>query len=246
MSPAKKNKRQKIKEKKQQQQRNRLIMISLLVLGAAFVVYAFLSSTIQSVGEITVPELSEHPNADGLALGDPNAPVTIDVFEDFQCSACQFFTESIEPLVIEYYVSTGKARLVFHNYPFLDGDGAFNGGESDRAANASMCASEQNRFWDMQAIIFANLNGENQGNLNNQTLKAMAEAIDLDTAAFNECYDDNKYRDQIQADFEYGQELGVSGTPTVYVNGEKVGEINKIASFQEIAVAVDAIVNAAE
>jgi len=246
MRPAKKNKRQKIKEKKQQQQRNRLIMISLLVLGAAFVVYAFLSSTIQSVGEITVPELSEHPNADGLALGDPNAPVTIDVFEDFQCSACQFFTESIEPLVIEYYVSTGKARLVFHNYPFLDGDGAFNGGESDRAANASMCASEQNRFWDMQAIIFANLNGENQGNLNNQTLKAMAEAIDLDTAAFNECYDDNKYRDQIQADFEYGQELGVSGTPTVYVNGEKVGEINKIASFQEIAVAVDAIVNAAE
>ena len=84
MSPEKKNKRQKIKEKKQQQQRNRIIIIVVMVLGAALVVYAFLSSTIQSVGEIVVPELHDLSNADGLALGDPNAPVTIDIFEFHQ------------------------------------------------------------------------------------------------------------------------------------------------------------------
>ncbi|HSG45736.1 MAG TPA: thioredoxin domain-containing protein [Anaerolineales bacterium] len=246
MSPEKKNKRQRIKEKNQQQQRNRIIMIVMMVVGAALFVYAFLSSTIQSVGEIVVPELHDLSNANGLALGDPNAPVTIDIFEDFQCSACKYFTETIEPLVIEYFVDTGKARLVFHHYPFLDGDGAFNGGNSDQAANATMCASEQNRFWDMQAVIFANLTGEHSGNFSDQRLKAMAEAIDLDTDAFNTCFDSNKYRDQIQADFEYGQELGVLGTPVVYVNREKVGEPGKIPTFQEIAVAVDAIVNAAE
>lgn len=246
MSPDKKSKRQKIKERKQQQQKNRIIMIVVMVIGAALVVYAFLSSTIQSVGEIVVPELHDQSNADGLALGDPNAPVTIDIFEDFQCGACQYFTESIEPLIIEYFVDTGKARLVFHNYPFLDGDGAFNGGNSDRAANAAMCASEQNRFWDMQAVIFANLSGEHSGNFNGPTLKAMAEKINLDTTAFNECFDDKKYQDDIQADFDYGQELGVSGTPTVFVNGEKVGEPGKIPTYQEIATAVEAIVGTTE
>ena len=246
MSSEKKSKRQVIKEKKQQQQRNRLIMIFMIVAGAALVVYAFLSSTIQSVGEIVVPELHDLSNADGVALGDPNAPVTIDIFEDFQCSACKHFTESIEPLIIEYFVDTGQARLVFHNYPFLDGDGAFNGGNSDQAANAVMCASEQNRFWDMQAVIFANLAGESSGNFSDQAMKAMAEAIDLDTTAFNECFDSNKFQEQIQADFDLGSDWGVSGTPSVFVNGEKVGQPGKIPTFQEIAVAVDAIVNTTE
>ena len=247
MSPEKKSKRQaRRKKKKQQEPRPRLITISFVTLGAALLVFAFLYPQFKSVGELVTPETRELPNEDGVSIGDPNAPVTIDVFEDFQCPACQFFTESIEPLIIEYFVDTGKARLVFHNYPFLDGDGAFNGGESDQAANAAMCASEQNRFWDMQAIIFANWNGENRGNLNNRTLTAMAETIELDMTAFNACFDDNKYQDDIQADFDYGQEIGVSGTPSVFVNGEKVGQPGKIPSFQEIATAVEAIVGAAE
>lgn len=247
MSPDKKSNRQERREKiKQQKMRSRLTTITLLVLGAALVVFAFIYPQFKSVGEIIVPEARELPDADGMALGEPNAPTTIDIFEDFQCPACQFFTESIEPLIVEYLVSTGKSRLVFHNYPFIDGDGAFNGGESDQAANASMCANEQDRFWDMQAVLFANWNGENQNNLNNRTLKAMAETIGLDTDVFNACFDDKKYQDDVQADFDLGQEMGVSGTPSVFVNGQRVGEPGKIPTFQEITVAVDAIMNSAE
>jgi protein-disulfide isomerase len=69
----------------------------------------------------------------------------------------------------------------------------------------------------------------------------MADEVDLDMDAFNACFSENRYREEIQADFDYGQEIGVSGTPSVFVNGQKVGEPGKIASFQEIAVAVDAI-----
>jgi len=246
MSPEKKSKRQQRREKvKQQETRSRLISITLIVLGAAVIVLVFLSSTIQTVGELTVPEPRNLSNADGMALGDPNAPATIDVFEDFQCPACQYFSESVEPTIIQYLVDTGKARLVFHHYPFIDGDSTNSGGESDQAANASMCANEQGKFWDMKEIIYANWNGENRGNLNDRTLKAMAESIGLDTAAFNSCFDDNKYAAEIQADFDLGLEMGVSGTPSVFVNGQKVGEPGKIATFQEIAVAVDAIVNSA-
>jgi protein-disulfide isomerase len=109
-----------------------------------------------------------------------------------------------------------------------------------------MCANEQGKFWEMQAIIFANWNGENQGNLSNRRLTAMAETIELDMDSFNACFGDNKYQAEIQADFDYGQELGVSGTPSAFVNGVKVGEPGKVPTFQDIAVAVDAIAGTGE
>jgi protein-disulfide isomerase len=242
MTMEKKSKRQERREKMRKQEvRSRLTTIGLITAGALLLVIAFIWPQFTTIDDLIVPEKTELPNPDGLSLGDPNAPAVIDIFVDFQCSACQFFTQSVEPLIIEYLVATGKARMVYHHYPFLDGDGVGGIGESDQAANASMCANEQDRFWDMHGMIFANWNGTNQGNYSNRRLQAMADEVGLDMDAFNACFNENRYRDDIQADFDYGQEIGVSGTPSVFVNGQKVGEPGKIATFQEIAVAVDAI-----
>ena len=236
------SKRQERREKMQrQQQRQRLITIGLITLGAALVVFAVIWPQLRPVGEIVTVTPAALPNADGLSLGDPNGPVTIDVFEDFQCPACQRFTENTEPLIIQNLVSTGKARYVFHHYPFLDGDGAGSSGESDQAANAAMCANEQDTFWDMHSILFANWNGENQGAFSSRRLQAMAESLGLDMEAFNSCLSANKYEAEIQADFELGQQMGVSGTPTVFVNGTRVGQANSVPSYQEIADAVNAV-----
>ena len=247
MTVEKKSKRQERRDKmRQQTMRSRLTTIGLITVGALLLVIAFVWPQFTTIDDIIVPDTTTLPNPDGLSLGDPNALVVIDVFEDFQCPACQFFSESVEPLIIQYLVETGKARLVYRNYPFIDGEGAGNGGESDQSANAAMCANEQGKFWEMKSVLYANWNGENQGNLNNRRLTAMAEAIDLNMSAFESCFRDNKYQADIQADFDFGQDIGVSGTPSVYVNGEKVGQPGKIATFQEIAVAVDLIVNTAE
>lgn len=247
MTVDKKSKRQERREKiRKDAMRGRLMTIGLITAGALLLVVAFIWPQFSTIDDLIVPEAKTLPNPDGLSLGDPNAPAVIDIFEDFQCPACQFFSESVEPLIIQYLVETGKARLVYHNYPFLDGEGASNGGESDQSANASLCANEQGKFWEMKAVLYANWNGENQGNLSNRRLAAMAEAINLDMDQFNACFDANKYKDDIQASFDYGQELGVSGTPSAFVNGVKVGESGKIPTFQEIAVAVDAIVGASE
>ena len=247
MSPEKISKRQARRQQMQrQQQQQRLIVIGLIVLGAALLVFAVAWPQVRSVGEIVTVTPAALPNADGLSLGDPNVPVTIDVFEDFQCPACQFFTESIETLVIENLVATGKARYVFHNYPFIDGDGASNGGESDQAANATMCANEQGKFWEMHSVIYANWNGENQGAFSDRRLQAMAESFELDTKVFNDCFNANKYKADIQADFDLGQEMGVEGTPTVFVNGNRVGQPGKIASYDEIVQAVELATGASE
>ena len=245
MSSEKKSKRQQRREKiYQQEMQRRLLTIGLVTVGAALLVIAVVAPQFKSIGEIITVTPHSLPNPDGTSLGDPNAPVTVDIFEDFQCPACQYFTESIEPLIIQNFVVPGKVYYVFHQYPFIDGAGARNGGESDQAANASMCANEQDRFWDMQAIIFANWNGENQGNLNNRRLQAMAESLGLDMNSFNDCFNANKYEDDIQADFELGTDMGVSGTPSAFVNRQKIGQPGKIPTYEEIAAAIELAINA--
>jgi len=241
MSIEKKSKRQERREKmRKQTMKSRLTTIGFITVGALLVVLAVVWPQFSTVDDLIVPEAKTLPNPNGLSLGDPNAPAVIEVFEDFQCPACQYFSENVEPLIIQYLVETGKARLVFRNYPFIDGPG-ISGGESDQAANAAMCANEQGKFWEMKGIIYANWNGENKGNLNNRRLTAMAEAVKLDMDAFNACFSANKYKADIQADFDHGEELGVSGTPSAFVNGVQVGQPGKIPTFQDIAVAVDAI-----
>ena len=241
MSQQKLSKREERRAKMQrEQQRQRLRIIGLIVLGAGLLVFAIVWPQIRSVGEIVTVTPATLPNADGLSLGDPNAPVTIDVFEDFQCPACQRFTESIEPLLIQNLVADGNARYVFHNYPFLDGNGAGSSGESDQAANAAMCANEQDKFWEMHSILYANQGGENRGTFSNRRLQAMAETIGLDMEAFNQCFAENRYEEEIQADFELGRQMGVTGTPTVFVNGVRAGQPGVIASYQDIEQAVNA------
>lgn len=240
MSPDKKSKHLERREKlKQQEARSRILTLLLITAGTVFLVFALIWPQFKSAGEIKPVATSALSNANGLSLGEPNAIVTIDIFEDFQCPACQFFTESIETLIIQNYVNTGKVHYTFHNYPFIDGTGAGNGGESDQAANASMCANEQGKFWDMHAIIYANWNGENQGNLSDARLKAMAQEIGLDMNAFNDCFNTNKYKAEIQADFDTGNTLGVNGTPSVFINGVKVGQPGKIATYEEISQAIE-------
>ena len=243
MSREKLSKRQERRAKMQQEQRRqRMIILGLIAIGAALLVLVIALPQLRSGDDIVTVTPAALPNTDGLSVGEANASATIDVFEDFQCPACQFFTESIEPLVIENLVATGKARYVFHNYPFLDGNGAGSSGESDQAANAAMCANEQGKFWEMHSILYANWNGENRGAFNDRRLQAMAESIGLDTDAFNACFDANKYEAEIQADFDLGEQMGVTGTPTVFVNGVRVGQPGKIASYQEIEQAVNATV----
>lgn len=240
---------EKTRERAAQSQRQRWIVIGLIGLGAVLLVFAIVWTPVTPPGGTAVnapagPVILTAtpvalPQAKGLSLGDPNAPVTIDVFEDFQCPACKYFTETIETRVIPDLIATGKERYVFHPYPFLDGGTASEGGESDQAASAAMCANEQDKFWEMHGTLFANWNGENEGAFSDIRLQAMAQSLGLDMKAFNDCFTARKYAADIQADMDLGAKMGVSGTPTVFVNGTRVGQPGKIATYDEIAQAVE-------
>lgn len=226
MSPEKKSKRQERREKiAQQEKRNRLVMIGLIVLGAVFIVFAVVWPQLRPVADVVAVDAGTHPNANDNSMGDPNAPITIEEFSDFQCPFCERFHQETEPLLRQYYIDTGKVRFIYRSMGNWVSGNIGGGTESQDAALAAYCAGEQNKFWEMHAHLFANVLGENAGSFTDKRLKAIAEKIGLDTAQFNSCYDSGKYADRVQQDFKDGQAAKINGTPgflVIYtVNGEK-------------------------
>lgn len=235
-------KRQTIREQRQRRQRQRRLYTILAIAGAALVIAALLIipqilENNRPVGDIIEITPRSYPQADGTALGDQNAPVLVEVWEDFQCPACKTFSEQVETQVIDNYVANGSVRYVYRHYPFLDDRSA--GSESDQAANASMCAAEQGQFWEYHEMLFANWNGENQGAFADNRLLAFAESLGLDMGQFQSCFDENRFEDQIQEDFIAGQQAGVQGTPSVFVNGQQVAP-GFVPSYQQMSEAIEA------
>jgi protein-disulfide isomerase len=232
------SKREAVRERRRQKQRKQRLYIVLGVIGVAAVIAALLIvPSLLPAGDIVVVTPHERPMVDGRAMGDPNATVTIEVFEDFQCPACKSFTEQIEPQIVDAYVATGDVYYIFRHFPFLDDRAPRN--ESDQAASASMCAGDENRFWDYHDMLFANWNGENQGGFSNKRLVAFAEGIELDMSAFNACFDATLHEEEVNSDLLLGRNSGVTGTPSVMVNG-RILSPGFVPSFQQISDAVEA------
>jgi protein-disulfide isomerase len=233
-----------VQTSKRQQRRNqnrnnsRPMMIAVMVIGAFLIVVALILPKLNPSSEVIIPEPVNRPAGDGLTLGDANAAAKIEVFEDFQCPACKQFTETIEPRVLSELVETGKASYEFHNYAFLDRNTPTK--ESRDAANASLCANEQGKFWEYHDVLFANWDGENEGNFNRERLISFAAAIGLEEDDFSACVNEDRHADEVQASFDRGTLMGVSGTPTVFVNGEQISP-GFIPSFEDIAAAVEAV-----
>lgn len=233
--------------RQRERRRNRILMIGMVAVGALLIGFAF----ILPMMNIFTDSTNKTPNAsaitpitpivfntrvDGQHLGDPNAPVKVDVWEDFQCPSCMRYSQQVESQVITNYIETGKVYYSFHFYPFIDGENS--NGESHQSANAAMCASEQDRFWDYHAILFANWSGENEGSFSNPRLVAFAESIGLDMDAFNTCFQEVRYADLINQDYIDGQAAGVKGTPSVFVDGQIVTP-GYIPSYEQLAAAID-------
>ena len=224
---------------KRQQEQRRKTLIAVLVIAVVMVLIIALPSLInkaQPVGDIVQITPVARPLADGRTMGSPDAPVKIDVYEDFQCSACANYTFEIEKQIIEELIPTGQVYYVFHQYPFLDDRSTQK--ESDQAANASMCALEQGRFWDYHDMLYANQSGENLTGFSDKRLVAFAETLGLDVKAFEDCFDENRYQADIDKDLAEGAALGVTGTPSVFVNGTAVMP-GYVPSYESIKAAVD-------
>ncbi|MCK5613656.1 thioredoxin domain-containing protein [Candidatus Pacearchaeota archaeon] len=142
------------------------------------------------------------------SLGKADAPVLIEEFSDFECPACGVVSPELEEVVRK---NLDFVQFKYYHFPLPQHTRAFP------AAEASECANEQGKFWEYSSILF-----KNQKNLGDDSLKQFAAKLNLDTEAFNTCFDSQVKKNKVKANLYEGRRRQVSFTPSIYVNGELV------------------------
>jgi len=168
------------------------------------------------------PERADVQVGDSPSKGPADAPVTIVEFSDFQCPYCARVLPSIEETLATY---GDQVRFVFRQFPLNIHANA------QKAAEASLCAREQDKFWELHDAMFADQRG-----LADDGLKSKAAALGLDTEKFNACLDSDKYAAQVSADMQHGRSVGVGGTPALFINGRF---LNGAVPFSTISKVID-------
>src|SRR5687768_14973494 len=163
---------------------------------------------------------------DQPAKGNPNAPVTLVEFTDYQCPTCAAAQPVLDRLLAEY---GDRLRLVVRDFPLE------MHAEARKAAEAAEAAREQGKYWDFAAILF-----RNQSALKPEQLKQYAQVIGLDRAKFDAALDTGKFADKVERDMLDGQRVGISGTPTFFVNGRRAKE----PTYDGLKAAIEAALKA--
>tara|TARA_B110001454_G_scaffold98008_1_gene92756 strand:- start:727 stop:1371 length:645 start_codon:yes stop_codon:yes gene_type:complete len=152
-------------------------------------------------------------------LGNPDAPITILEWGDYQCTFCYKFHQETLQIINEDFIKTGKVKVVFKDFPL-------NGPDSKLAAEASYCAQDQEKYWQYHDEVYRNWGGERTGWITREALTEFAQVVNLDTEKFNKCLDDNKYESKVNSLYEFGNDIGIDATPSFLVfNDEKIIKI---------------------
>lgn len=222
--------------------KNLLIPISILI-GSIFISFGlFLGLSNQATGSVKADLIAKAEEEsvkedtklnplleiteDDHIFGNPEAPISLIEYSDFECPYCKRFHITPELLVEEF---KGKVNWVYRHYPL-----SFHDPAATLEASAAECANEQGgneAFWNYAELIYENTAGNGKGT-DKDRLIAMAGEIELDESSFKECLDSNKFKDRIKQDFKNGSKLGVSGTPATFVVNHVTGESELVSGAQ--------------
>jgi protein-disulfide isomerase len=155
-------------------------------------------------------------------LGPQDAPITIVEFSDYQCPYCTKWYQEVHSRLMKDYA--GKVRFIYRDFPLYSIHP-----EAQSAAEAANCAGEQGAYWQFHDVLF----GQNS-ELGVPAYTKYAAALGLNTSQFDQCVSDRKYKSEVEADYKYASSLGVSSTPTFFVNGLAVVGAQPYEVFQQI------------
>ncbi len=171
-------------------------------------------------------------------LGDPNAPISIIEFSDYQCQFCARFYSDTLPLLKSQYIETGKVNLISRDFPIQKIHS-----NAMSTALASECANEQGKFWEYHDVLFETQNTwkQDKSDVIILTLKQFAKDLNLNQEQFDSCLDSSKYAQEVNQDMADGQKYVVTGTPTFFVGNEEVGysSIFGAQSFSDFRIMID-------
>ena len=148
------------------------------------------------------------------ALGSESATITIVEFGDYQCEACYAWFHNTRDTLIDNYIETGKAKLIFVDLPFL-------GRDSPKAAQASYCAEDQGQYWEYHTMLYTFQDGHpDSGWADRDRLNSFAFSLDMNIDEFNECMDSSKYKKRVKANYDEAVRNGIQSTPTFIIVSE--------------------------
>lgn len=166
------------------------------------------------------------------SLGSNDAPVTVVEFADFQCPFCGAWQKNVWPEFKREFIDTGKVKFVYWDFAFL-------GEESLKAAEAAACANQQGKFWEYHDALFAAQKGENEGAFNISKLNSIAKQLKLDTKSFSSCMAGGENYKRVQELTSKAANLGITATPTIVINKQK---LEGVASIEEYRKVIDAVI----
>ncbi|MBI2670295.1 MAG: DsbA family protein [Candidatus Yanofskybacteria bacterium] len=207
------------------------ILLAALIVSGTLLYTRGGDVTAQISGSVVKSEKTEIKiSSSDHILGNQKAKITIVEFSDFQCPFCRSFWNGAFQEIKTNYIDTGKAKFVYKHFPLSFHSAA------QPAAEASECANDQSKFWEFHDKIF-----EEQAKLGQGTIQfgkpeiiKWAAAIKLNMPQFNECFNSGKYAQRVSDDMAQGSKAGVGGTPTTFINGQKIVGALSFASFKAV------------
>jgi protein-disulfide isomerase len=186
------------------------------IAAAIFVVMFFGGNASHDNSDFTLSDLTERGSP---YVGDSSAPITIVEFGDYQCTFCFKFHQSSLDVIKKEYIDSGKASLIFVDFPL-------NGPDSVLAAEATHCANDQGKFWAMHDEIYHNWNGERTGWVNRDSISQFAQTAGVDVDSLNQCLDSKKYQDKVLETYDFAQGINIDATPSfLVISGDKITKI---------------------
>ncbi len=172
-----------------------------------------------------------------VAVGEESAPATIIVFEDYLCNHCSSFSLQVKHRLVEDLVETGKARILYYDYPLNPQFGSFI------AARAARCAEDQDRFWDYHNYLMRNQMTWGQQENKIPIFEEYAGTLGLDVGDFKGCLNSDRHAQAVTANLQLARSLGLPGTPSVLV-GSAGGMNRRLPTYyyQDIVEAVEAVI----
>jgi protein-disulfide isomerase len=164
---------------------------------------------------------------DPMAKGDVDAPVVLIAYSEFQCPFCGKFARDTAPILEEKYVADGTLRIEWRDFPYL-------GPESTTAALAGRAAAEQGGFWRFHDAMYADQLPPNSGKLDGQHVEGIARDVGLDVDQFRADMSSAATKELVAADFQEGQSIGISGTPSFLINGTPVIGAQPTDVFEQV------------
>ena len=172
-----------------------------------------------ATAEALTPTVSNPDPDSWRVMGDPDAPVRIEEFGDFQCPYCARFFDRAEGRLREEFIAAGKVLFIYRNFLVVDSF-ADDGYESRLSALGALCAGEQGMFWEYHDLLFENQDGENEGAFSASRLRSFASELEMDADSFARCLEEERYADILRADKRLAREHDINAVPSFLINGK--------------------------